>query len=372
MRCATIIGTTPFFFMALVAVEGAARAQSWTPPSEQERCPSGWGAGDEKGAVNHMGPDSVLRAACLIRTGEVIELAHVLSETIPLGDRHFDLYMKPTRMNPESNRRGSNEELVVAEMGQVETQFDAFGHQTIGDHLYNCIELSDVMTRSGLTRLGVEKVGTLMTRGVLIDVAALKGVPILSERYEISVEDLEQALRRQQVTLQAGDAVLIHTGWGTLFNSEPERFAASGPGIGIAAAEWLVERDPMLLGTDNTPVEVSPNPDTQISLPVHQIMLVVNGIHLVERMKLDKLASRQVYEFAFVVQPLKLQGATGIDGCTGRHPLNGEAQLCWVTDFRTSRRWVLCPDGDRNAPPAFASGRSPRALSGSRRVWRPG
>ena len=59
------------------------------------------------------------------------------------------------------------------------------------------------------------------------------------------------------------------------------------------------------------PVEVLPNPDPQVSLPVHQIMLVVNGINLVERMKLDELASSQVYEFAFVVQPLKLQGATG-------------------------------------------------------------
>ncbi len=84
-----------------------------------------------------------------------------------------------------------------------------------------------------------------------------------------------------------------------------------GPGIGVAAAEWLVDRDPMLLGADNTPVEVSPNPDPELSSPVHQIMLVVNGIHLVERMKLDELAATGVHEFAFVVQPLKIQGGTG-------------------------------------------------------------
>jgi len=81
--------------------------------------------------------------------------------------------------------------------------------------------------------------------------------------------------------------------------------------IGVAAAQWLVEHDPMLLGADNQPVEVSPNPDPEISLPIHQIMLVVNGIHLVERMRLDELAAAGVYEFAFVVQPLKLEGATG-------------------------------------------------------------
>ena len=240
---------------------------------------------------------------------QLASVSKLLTRT--MGDRHFDLYMKPTRMNPQPNRRGSNEELIVAEMGQVGTQFDAFGHQTIGDGLYNCYDLNDIMTRSGFTRLGVENVGTLMTRGVLIDVAALKGVDVLPDRYEITVEDLDQALKRQQTALEAGDAVLIHTGWGTLYESDPERFGSSGPGIGIAAAEWLVERDPMLLGADNVPVEVMPNPDPQVSLPVHQIMLVVHGIHLVERMKLDELVSKRVYEFAFVVQPLKLQGATG-------------------------------------------------------------
>ncbi len=295
----------------LAAGASAARAQSWTPPPDEARCPAKWGADDERGAANHMGPDSVRRAAGLIRTGNVIELAHVLAPTMPLGDRHFESYMKPMRMNPEGNRRGSNEELIVAEMGQVGTQFDGFGHQTIGDGLYNCIDLDDVMTRRGLSRLGVHQVGTLMTRGVLLDVAGLKGVEMLPDRYEITVADLEQALERQQVALEPGDAVLVHTGWGRLWYSDPERFMAGGPGIGVAAAEWLVERDPMLLGADNVPVEVSPNPDPRVSLPVHQIMLVVHGIHLVERMKLDELAASGVSEFAFVVQPLKLEGATG-------------------------------------------------------------
>jgi len=111
---------------------------------------------------------------------------------MPLGARHFDLYVKPTGPFAGSNRRGSNEELVVAEMGQVGTQFDGFTHQTIGDSLYNCVDMNEVMTRDGFTRLGVENVGTLMTRGVLIDVAALKGVDMLPDTYEITVDDLEQ------------------------------------------------------------------------------------------------------------------------------------------------------------------------------------
>ena len=310
MRLASVVAAASLAIMVTGAAS-AAPGQSWAPPSAAERCPSKWGADDERGAANHMGTESVLRAARLIRTGRVIELGQVLRESMPLGGRHFDVHMKPTRWNPGSNRRGSNEELVVAEMGQVGTQFDGFTHQTIGDSFYNCIDQNEIMTRTGFTRLGVHNIGTLMTRGVLIDVAALKGVNRLEAGYEITVADLERSLERQQTTLEPGDAVLIHTGWGTLWNTDPERFMSGGPGIGVAAAEWLVERDPMLLGADNTPVEVSPNPDPQLSSPVHQIMLVVNGIHLVERMKLDELAVAGVYEFAFVVQPLKIEGATG-------------------------------------------------------------
>ena len=103
------------------------------------------------------------------------------------GTRRFDVHIKRTFMNQPSNRRGSNEELVVSEIGQVGTQFDGFAHQTIEDSLYNCFKIDDIATRGGFTKLGVEKVGTLMTRGVLIDVAALKGVDMLPDTYEITV-----------------------------------------------------------------------------------------------------------------------------------------------------------------------------------------
>jgi hypothetical protein len=145
---------------AVALVVALAAAQSWRVPPETERCPSKWGAADERGSANHMGPTSVLRARELIRTGEVIELAHVLSSDMPLfGTRRFDLHTKRTTMNPQSNRRGSNEEIVVAEIGQVGTQFDGFAHQTHEDRWYNCIPVSENATRSGFTRLGIEKVG---------------------------------------------------------------------------------------------------------------------------------------------------------------------------------------------------------------------
>jgi len=289
-----------------------AGAQTWKPPLESERCPSKWGAGDERGSANHMKPASVLTAAKLIRTGEVIELGHVLRAGMPIqATRRFDLHVKRTFMNPQSNQRGSNEEIVTTELGQVGTQFDGFAHQSHGDGLYNCFKISEIATRTGFTKLGIEKVGTLMTRGVLIDVAGLKGVDTLPDAYEITVQDLQQALQKQNVKLRPGDAVIINTGWGRLWGKENARYMKGNPGVGVAAAEWLVKQDPMLLGSDNGPVEVSPNPDREISLPLHQIALVVHGIHLLENLKLDELAAKRIYEFAFVMQPLKIQGGTG-------------------------------------------------------------
>jgi len=301
--------------VALVMGCGAvsvARAQSWSPPADRQRCPSKWGAGDQRGSGNHMKPESVLKAARLIKTGEVFEIGHVLEANMPISaTRRFDVHTKRTVMNPQSNRRGSNEELVVSEIGQVGTQFDTFPHQTIGDSLYNCFKLDEIQTRTGFTKLGVENVGSLVGRGVLIDVAALKGVDMLPDTYEITVADLQAALLRQNLALQPGDAVLIHTGWGKLWGKDNARYMKTCPGIGVAAAEWLAKQDPMLVGADNWPVEVAPNPDPQISLPVHQIMLAVNGIHLLENLKLGDLAGKRVYEFAFVMQPLKLKGGTG-------------------------------------------------------------
>jgi kynurenine formamidase len=301
--------------IALVLTFGTstlADAQTWRPPSDSQRCPSKWGANDERGSGNHMGKESVLRAAKLIKSGEHIDLSHELSAAMPFfGTRRFDVHTKRTFMNQPSNRRGSNEEVVISEIGQVGTQFDGFAHQTIGDGLYNCNKQDDISSRGGFTKLGIEKVGTLMTRGVMIDVAGLKGVDMLGDNYEITPQDLQQALAKQGLTLQKGDAVIIHTGWGKLWGKDNARYVKSCPGIGIAAAEWLIKQDPMLLGSDNWPVEVAPNPDKEISLPVHQIALVVNGVHLLENMKLDELAAKQVYEFAFVMQPLKMKGFSG-------------------------------------------------------------
>ena len=225
-----ILASAAAFLAAVTSVS----AQSWQPPADNQRCPSKWGAGDERGAGNLMKPETVLRAARLIRTGEVIELGHVLSSAMPLSaGRRFEVDTKRTTMNPQSNRRGSNEELVIAEIGQVGTQFDGFAHQTVGNGLYNCFKVDEISTRTGFTKLGIQNVGALVTRGVLIDVAALKNVEMLSDSYEVTVQDLQQAMARQNVMLQPGDAVIIHTGWGKLWEKDNARYSRGNPGSAL-------------------------------------------------------------------------------------------------------------------------------------------
>lgn len=243
LACCAVIGLLSLASAAL------AQAPGWTPLAESQRCPSKWGAGDERGAANHQKPAAILNAAKLIKTGEAIELGHVLSPSMPLvGTRRFDVHTKRTFMNMAPSQRGSNEELVVTELGQVGTQFDGFTHQSIGDQLYNCFKIGETGTRAGFNKLGIHHVGQLFTQGVLID---------------------------------------------------------------VAAAEWLIRQDPMLLDSDNTPVEVLPSKTPNANLPVHQIALAVNGVFLLENLKLEELAAKQVHEFAFVMQPLKIEGGTG-------------------------------------------------------------
>ena len=290
----------------LASLSLLAQAQTWTVPSPQQRCPSKWGAADEKGSANHMNAKSVLRAKELMRSGEVVEMAYPLNAQMAFfGTRRFDVHPKRTFMNDFSNRRGSNEEIVITELGQVGTQFDGFAHQSHEDSHYNCVKTGDISTRGGFTKFGMDKIGTLMTRGVMLDIAGLKGVEMLPDTYEVTVADLEGAMQKQNLKIQAGDAVLIHTGWGKLYGKDNARYVKTSPGLGIPAAEYLAKLDPMLLGADNWPVEVSPNPDPKLSLPVHQVALVVHGLHLLENMKLDEMAAKKIWEFAFVMQPIK-------------------------------------------------------------------
>jgi kynurenine formamidase len=302
-----------FAAASLCALASApAAAQAYKMPPESERCPSKWGAGDQKGSANMMNAQSVLRAAKLIKTGETFDLGELLSpdpkEMFLVEGRQFTMYTKNWPVVPDA--RQINEELVITELGQVGTQIDAFAHQMWGDSFYNCFKYGDIATRGGFRKLGAEHIGGLMTRGVLIDVAGLKGVDMLPASYIITPEDLQQALAKAQMTIMPGDAVLVRTGWTKLIGKENERYGKANAGLGIAAGQWLIKQDPMMVAADNCCVEVRPSQPGN-NLPLHAMFIIEHGVFLLENLNLEKLAAAGATEFAFVVQPLPIKGATG-------------------------------------------------------------
>ncbi|HIO48525.1 TPA: cyclase family protein [Candidatus Poribacteria bacterium] len=288
---------------------------AWTVSQENRWYPSIWGADDQRGALNRLTTEKVLGAVSLIKTGKVYELGRVYEDAMPLfGTRHFSLRIPQMSGPLGDNQVTWHEEIFSGEIGQIGTQFDGLAHIGIGDIYYNGLLQSEIAKAEGFVKLGVENVGAIVTRGVLIDIVGYKGVEHLEDKYEITADDLKGALRQQEITIGSGDVVLIHTGWGRLWITDNERYNESEPGIGLDAGKYLVDQEIVMVCADNWAIEVVPNPNESISFPVHQLFLPQNGIYNLENIITEELAKDKVYEFAFIFTPLKLKGATGSPG----------------------------------------------------------
>ena len=141
----------------------------------------------------------------------------------------------------------------------------------------------------GLAALGIETVPPIVTRGVLLDVAAYKGVERIEDHYEITVDDIRGTVSRQGTQLASGDAVLVHTGKMRQYAVDNDAFLAGQPGVGLQASLWLYEQGMAVLGTDTTGTE--PQPVTDWEHTVHVAMLMERGVHLIEWMDLETLAA---------------------------------------------------------------------------------
>ena len=285
------------------------------PKPPESSFPSEWGADDRRGAANRLTQQKVLEAATLIKTGEVYQLGRVYESGMPVfGTRHYSLRI-PRMSGPlGDNKTTWFEEIFSGEIGQIGTQFDGLGHIGIGDHFYNGLNQHDFATAEGLTELGVENVGPIVTRGVLIDVAGYKDVEVLDDSYEITRADLEGALKKQNVEITPGDVVVIHTGWGKFWMTDNDRYSKTEPGIGLEAGQYLVDQKIVMACCDNWGIEVVPNPDESLAFPVHQLFIVKHGIYNLENIITEELVADKVYEFAFSFAPLRLKGASGSPG----------------------------------------------------------
>lgn len=307
-------------FVGLILVVSASTLMPQTPTGSRW-WPSPWGPEDQRGAANRITAAVVLQAARLITTGKVYQLGRPYEAGMPLfGSRHYSLTIPgvPTGGPVGANQIVWNDEMVSAEIGQVGTQFDGLGHvgtQVDGENVfYNGFKLSEFGSAYGLNKLGVENVGPFFTRGVLVDVAAYKGVDRLAPTYIITVADIESALQQQGLKIREGDAVLFRTGHGTLWMEDNEAYQASNPGPGITAIKWLVARNIVMTGGDTPSVEAVPGEHPDRPFEGHQWLMNRNGVYNLENLDLEALAAERVYEFAFVFAPLRLKGATGSPG----------------------------------------------------------
>jgi len=201
----------------------------------------------------------------------------------------------------------------------VATQIDGLGHAVTGkdNHWYNGFTESDWGGDWGIRKAGAETIPPIVARGILIDVAGFKNLDALPSKYIITPEDLKGALRRQKTDLRFGDVVLIRTGtlryWNDVGANQEKIGEHDSAGIQLPAAKWLVEeKGAIMIGSDTSGLEqMATRPkDSDSFMPVHNYLLIEQGVHIAEFHYLEDLAKEKVYEFTYIATTNKIKGTT--------------------------------------------------------------
>ena len=275
-----------------------------------------WGAEDERGALNYIGPAEVRRATALVRSGEVLRLAQLLSSKTPVPAHRCGLQHFMGRDGGGDYAAGAGrpggfqfaEDSVMMPL-HIGTHVDALCHAWYDDQLYNGYLGNTIRSTTGAARLGVEKMPPIVTRGVLLDLVRLKG-RVLADGESIGIADLQAAAAAAGVLPGRGDAVLLRTGWLEAQKGVKKVDFNAEPGIDTDAAQWLAECCVAMVGADNFAIEVLPFPEGKV-FPVHQLLIRDFGVPLLEGLMLDPLVASGRHEFLFIASPLPIIGATG-------------------------------------------------------------
>lgn len=289
----------------LAGLLAAATAGVSPATAQQNWFPSKYGAQDEIGAANLLTPQRAMEAAKLVTTGKTYPLGIEVGRTTPaFPPRSFSVtIVQPGQVHGATlgeTKLTYNDDIVMGWMG-VGSQLDGLAHIGIDGVYYNGNKAQDFAQPTGATKLGVEKVPPIVTRGVLINMARHRGVDMMKEGDAITVGDIEAASKSQNVAIREGDVVLFHTGWLSIIEKDPKRFGAGEPGIDAGAAEWLSARGVVAVGADTWGVEVVPFVDPKRVFEAHQILLAKNGVYILENMATQRLVADNVNEFMFVL-----------------------------------------------------------------------
>ncbi len=281
-----------------------------------------WGDDDERGTLHFITPEAVRRGAAAVRRGTSFPLS------IPYDEEGPQTGVIPARINPKHTMIMANTAFTgdradfttsddLVEMGvQAATHWDGLAHVGYEGLLYNNTPDSVVTQEGGAAKLGIEQYGPIVTRGILLDIARLKGVDHFEDNYAIGADDLSAAEQQAGVTVESGDVLLVRTGqmeW--LRRGDRQRFSDPSPGLGVGAIEYLHDKEVAAVATDTLVFEVWPGEDPAAMLPVHMIDLRDMGLVQGQLWYLDDLATDcatdGVYEFLLAATPLPITHAVG-------------------------------------------------------------
>jgi kynurenine formamidase len=271
--------------------------------------PSPWGPNDQTGATNRVTPAVTKAAAGEIQEGKVIPMSWILKDGIPLfGTRFTKTILTATSLAP-GGALGENQLTYMEDtwlsQSHVGTHLDGMGHIGRKDCYFNQIAMGKFINQNYMTKLGLEHLKSFATRGVLVDAVRVFQAagklksnpacrkPCLDKGTVITAADIQAGLKMYNATLREGDILIIHTGWGDLFDQFPAQnatFNSGEPGIGKDAAKWLISQKIVAVGADQWAVEVIPGEDPKEAFIVHNLLITDNGIHILENVRTDLMA----------------------------------------------------------------------------------
>ena len=269
-----------------------------------------WGPDDQLGALNLITREATAAASATVRSGRTVSCARPLN-TEPGPDNPVPV---AHHMIGTATEGWGADYFALAPHGFATSHIDALCHIFYEGKLFNGYA-TETVTAHGATRLGIHQLRNgIVTRGVLLDIPAVRGVDALEPGEPVFPEDLEAAEERAGLRVGSGDALLIRTGrWTWRAAHGPWDFASRAAGLDAACLAWLRARDVATLGSDGVS-DVLPSRVEGVGMPIHEIAIVALGLHLMDNLDLDELAEACTeegrWEFLFVVAPLVLRRGT--------------------------------------------------------------
>lgn len=307
MKISPISSPTVAAFVVAIFLVAAAWAQ-------QKPCAtaSKFGPADQVGNVHYITPEKTLAAAKLVTKGKAYRLGIETNKDTPaFGTRTFGI----TVLQPGQSDGGFgptkttyNDDIITGWVG-VGSQIDGFGHAGINNLYFNCNKAADFVQADGLKKLGVENIPAIATRGILLDMAGYFNTEIVKEGTAFNRAEIDGAMKRQGIkTIEKGDVVLFYSGWIKLLGKDNKRFISANPGLGREGARYLASMGVAMIGADTANFEVVPFENGAGVFEVHQILLALNGIHLLENMNTEEMAKDRTWEFLFTLGPPRITG----------------------------------------------------------------